>query len=40
MRYLGANPGQPAGMAERVLMVKLNNRVVAEQKRLISGQED
>lgn len=34
MRYLGADPSKPADDVEQILMVKLNNRIVAEQKRL------
>jgi hypothetical protein len=34
MRYLGSDPTQPADDVERFVMVKLNNRIVAEQKRL------
>lgn len=34
MRYLGADPSLPADDVETVLMLKLNNRIVAEQKRL------
>lgn len=34
MRYLGADPALPADDIERLLMEKLNNRVVAEMKRM------
>ena len=34
MRFLGADPSRPADAVERVLMVKLNNRIVAEQAKL------
>jgi hypothetical protein len=34
MRYLGADPSKPADDVEAMLMEKLNNRIVSEQKRL------
>jgi hypothetical protein len=34
MRFLGADPRLPADEVERIVLVKLNNRIVAEQKRL------
>lgn len=34
MRFLGADPSRPADEIEALLMLKLNNRIVAERKRL------
>ena len=34
MRYLGADPSRPADDIEAMLILKLNNRIVAEQKKL------
>jgi hypothetical protein len=33
MRFLGADPSRPADDVERLAMVLLNNRIVAEHKR-------
>ncbi|MEJ7824913.1 MAG: hypothetical protein WKF48_05765 [Solirubrobacteraceae bacterium] len=35
MRYLGADPSRPADHVEVLVMEKLNNRIVAEQKKLM-----
>lgn len=40
MRYLGADPARPADLTESILMVKLNNRIVAERKRAEKGGDD
>lgn len=37
MRFLGADPTKPADDIEAMLMVKLNNRVVSEQNRLMKA---
>lgn len=37
MRWLGADPSKPADDIEHLLAIKLNNRIVAEQKRLSDG---
>jgi hypothetical protein len=37
MRFLGADPSVPADHVEMLLMVRLNNRIVSEQKKAANG---
>lgn len=39
MRFLGADPSTPADAEEAILMVKLNNRIVSEEKRIQKAAE-
>lgn len=37
MRWLGVDAREPADDVERILALKLNNRIVVEQKRVTNG---
>lgn len=39
MRYLGANPARPADEVEALVMIAVNNRLVADQRRAAKAAE-